>query len=348
MKIKTAFQLIIVVLSLMLMAGFLMAGDNQHTEIKDQIFKESRRLFSQGHERATNIWVSNRWLMVKDSTSDFVDARETEGFRQVFLDVSATAATENSRMNVAVRLQEGFLVSGNSEAGSGDVNSTLTRYNDDGSKRMTVILNQYTENGESVSFGKPAMSIIGATEMSDGDLALFWVGKSRAGSSNILVGVVRAGSDLVLEESIYGPVDLGFAYFPVGYPSELVKSASDVRFFRNRLYIVDAFNGKLTITKRSGEIVRELKIRDLTGQGRPVVINGWSLEPDALHFQVLMPEFADNPESGVVQELFSYSHNGTPFRNPKGLPKEMGVLRPSEDGNSYAVVEGSVYKGILK
>lgn len=344
---KNTFGMITIAVVFMLTGSntFCQSPSDIDQAAADRLFQAPVALFTANAGDAADVWLSSDWFFLLRRNDNMVEGRNADGSRQVFLDASPFA---QSGVRCATRLGSGFLLAGRSEPEPGDVYSILVRYNDDGSMRTRVRLGQDKIEGRKYQEGPPIIWVKSVTEMPGGELALFWVGKSHPDNANLLVGVTLAGPDLALGDCIYGPVDLGFSYFPIDYPSKIVETASDVRFFRNRLYIVDAYHGTLVVAKPNGEILHQTKIQDPTGEKRPLVIAGWSLEPDVIHFQVILPKSPEQAAGELATELFSYSHNGHPLRRPISLDSVGRLyLKNSETGRSFAVIGKSIFSGVL-
>jgi hypothetical protein len=185
------FSLSVVFVICLLLPSEALANEENNRAIADLAFQNSSHLLTIPAGDSASLWVSDGWILTKNRGTEFIHAQEAGETRQVFLDVSPMANGDWARMDGAWRLEKGFLVSGNAVDSSGSTFSTLRKYNDDGTLRMTVRLGLTTKEGVVVRGDTPTMTIIGATQLPDGDVALLWIGKGgRGGGDNILVGAI--------------------------------------------------------------------------------------------------------------------------------------------------------------
>ncbi len=100
----------------------------------EKILEDPQAPVVQGKDQS-QAWVSNAWLLIKPLSSDKIEAINVPKDKTVWIDASSFSTGEAARIISAVRLHDGFLLSGLEEPIPGTVYSSLTKYDAQGKKK---------------------------------------------------------------------------------------------------------------------------------------------------------------------------------------------------------------------
>lgn len=327
------------------------ASGDSRAEIRavaSRILEDPKSPIVQDRDRC-QAWVSDGLLLIRQLRSSTVEAIDVENNSTTWIDISSLSVDEHgASIKTGIRLHDGILISAIEEPVTGELYSALVKYDSHGKKRIDLRLGTLREQGQWVGGEGPAFKIIDGTELPDGRIALFWLGRRNSRSHNLKLGVTFAGPDLVFDaDDFYGPIDLGGRYLN-GAASGDKLQACGVRLDGNRIYVVDAFTNRLLVFDLHGRELARLNLRDPSGEGRPVVVIGWSIDDHGIHFLVTTREHLGDPEPHFEHELISYRRDGRLIKTQTIPSSDAFDLRASDTGQSYIFIRGSVFRGTLK
>jgi len=313
--------------------------------VAEEILEGAQTPFVQGRDQS-QAWVSGGWLLIKAVDSEKLEATDVSTNKTTWVDAASFSQGESARIISAIRLHDGFLLSGLEEPSPGTVYSGLIKYDAQGTNRISLRLGQYADEGHRTDQDLPLFKILNGVELPDGRIAVFWIGKRDTRSHHIQLGAAFMGPDLVIDAgNIYGPVDLGSRYLKGGGTPDR-KVGSDIQLDGNRLYVVDAFSNRLLIFDLQGTELARLDLKDPSGDNRPIVVKGWSIDDHGIHFLVTTREHPGDPIPHLVYELISYRRNGKFLKTTEMT--SVPALRGSDTGESFIFIQGSVFKGTVK
>lgn len=315
--------------------------------VAEGILKDAHAPVVQGRYKS-QAWVSDGWLLIRPEKSAMIEAINSEDKTTVWIDISSLSVVDTPpAIKTAIHLHDGFLLSGVEEPISGQVYSCLVKYDTEGKKKVDLRLGHLQDEGVWVAEDAPAFKIIDGVELPDGRIALYWMGRRDTQSHHVQLGVTFADPDLALHaDNFYGPVDLGVRYLR-GSSIDDKLHGSGIQLNGKRLYLVDAFSNRLFVFDLQGRELARLDLKDPSGDNRPVVVTGWSVDDSGSHFLVTTREHPGDPNPHFVHELVSYRRDGKVIKSSEmsSLPF---VLRGSDTGESFIFIQGSVFKGTIK